>query len=859
MRKPSLWTGVLGAAIAWTMVAGPAFAVQETKIGVTSASNLTTTGFPPVSPEHLLRIGVEVVGDERVITTKDGRAQLLFLDHSALTVGPNSNLVLDKFVYDPDAGVGELAFSATKGLFRLVGGRISKNTPVTITTSAGTIGIRGGVAIVSIEEGGPVEATFLFGKEMTVESEGRVVTATRPGSMVTFSAGNILNPVILTAERLSRIIEQLEQPPGKITDSAVLVFQQEVKDAVLGALAEPAAGLSPIPPPPAPPIDPSVIIGDIIVDAAEIAPAPPTTTPTPTLFDSTFAGRFKTGSASDLDAGKGTTDGNPSFDIPFSNASVVGGILTEPTIGLRLPTSGTPITDVGPGFTGFSFDATFDATGTSSPFGPLSGEGFISDDGAFIVYETFEIGSLRDLIFAGIPATSFPTSGITAYLLEPDFVLESNVPFIRGFSSTGSAGGDLTVAEPAPFAIDWGNGVFAGALIAIDGQGTAQTSAASVFGGSVVTGTSLTADLLGFMRGTTRVLTNEQPRLFDSGIELVRDGDGNAFFGATDPDYFVFQSVGGATEEFQGTTTSYDPNVVTHVDTTETFGARTSRTLNGFSGGAFQLIDSGGGLLSTSLFGNTTGEPGNVNIFTDAADGTVTATFDVTGSSEQIVAAFGGTGVSAFFDDESFGALEESPTAVSFSGTQVTNALLYMVTDVLETSGGFAAGVNFCQCEFLQWGFWGGDLELGNDQHIRVHLANWVAGDNIASAADLGALAVLNATATYNGHLIGTVLNGGDVYQAVGGFNMFFDFAKPATSTINVTSFDSVDYNAGVTGLTNGLYQATGADASALGRTINFTGAFFGGGGDPVAETGGQFNIDSGSSYSASGIFAGAQ
>ena len=248
MRKPSLWTGVLGAAIVLTMVAGPAFAAQETKIGVTSASNLTTTGFPPVSPEHLLTLGVEVVGDERVITTKDGRAQLLFLDHSALTIGPNSNLVLDKFVYDPDAGVGELAFSATKGLFRLVGGRISKNTPVTIKTSAGTIGIRGGIAIVSIEEGQPVEATFLFGKEMTVESEGRVVTAIRPGSLVTFSAGNILDPVILTAERLGRIIEQLEQPPGKPTDSAVLVFQQEVKDAVLGALAEPAAGPGPLVP-----------------------------------------------------------------------------------------------------------------------------------------------------------------------------------------------------------------------------------------------------------------------------------------------------------------------------------------------------------------------------------------------------------------------------------------------------------------------------------------------------------------------------------------------------------------------------------------------------------------------------------
>ena len=135
MKKPSLWTGVLGAAIALTMVARPAFAVKEADIGVTAASIITAKGFPPVSPEHLLEIGVQIVGDERVITNESGRAQLLFLDHSALTVGPNSNLVLDKFVYDPDTGVGELAFSATKGLFRLVGGRISKNTPVTIRTS----------------------------------------------------------------------------------------------------------------------------------------------------------------------------------------------------------------------------------------------------------------------------------------------------------------------------------------------------------------------------------------------------------------------------------------------------------------------------------------------------------------------------------------------------------------------------------------------------------------------------------------------------------------------------------------------------------------------------------------------------
>ena len=73
-----------------------------------------------------------------------------------------------------------------------------------------------------------------------------------------------------------------------------------------------------------------------------------------------------------------------------------------------------------------------------------------------------------------------------------------------------------------------------------------------------------------------------------------------------------------------------------------------------------------------------------------------------------------------------------------------------------------------------------------------------------------------------------------------------------------MNSFDGVAYNAEVGNLANGIYFADGQDASVLGRDIFFEGAFFGGGGDAVAETGGNFNID-GPSYTASGIFAGAK
>ncbi|MFQ5765252.1 MAG: FecR domain-containing protein [Rhodospirillales bacterium] len=279
MRKASLRTGVLTAAVALTvaMVAHPAFADKEVDIGVTAASNPSAKGYPPVSVGHLLGVGVKVVGDERVITNDDGRAQLLFLDHSALTIGPNSDIVLDKFIYDPDAGAGKLAFSAVKGVFRLVGGKISKNEPVTIKTPTATIGIRGGIAIVSIGENGSADATFLFGKDMTVKADCEVVKTTRPGSSVKVSSltdpCGISDPVLLSAEQLSAIVQQLEQTPGQPGDPGV-------EAAALGALTGPAAGPPSPPPPPfiPPPINQ---ISDSIVRISGEGPPPPPPPPPP--------------------------------------------------------------------------------------------------------------------------------------------------------------------------------------------------------------------------------------------------------------------------------------------------------------------------------------------------------------------------------------------------------------------------------------------------------------------------------------------------------------------------------------------------------------------------------------------------
>jgi hypothetical protein len=161
---------------------------SSARVGVTSATDGDPLGKPPTANERVLRIGIDIQADEVVTTTNNDRAHLVFLDGTALTVGPNARVVIDKFVYDPNTKKGELALTAGKGVFRLVGGKISKTNAITVTTPSGTIGIRGGISIFSVGAFQTI-CNFIFGNSMTVTGAGTTQTATRPGSQVIVNTG----------------------------------------------------------------------------------------------------------------------------------------------------------------------------------------------------------------------------------------------------------------------------------------------------------------------------------------------------------------------------------------------------------------------------------------------------------------------------------------------------------------------------------------------------------------------------------------------------------------------------------------------------------------------------------------------
>ena len=76
----------------------------QQRVGVDSAVNPNAMGIPPGALPRRLVLGQDVVFNERITTEATGQTQVLFVDESTLSVGPNANMVIDQFVYDPNSG-----------------------------------------------------------------------------------------------------------------------------------------------------------------------------------------------------------------------------------------------------------------------------------------------------------------------------------------------------------------------------------------------------------------------------------------------------------------------------------------------------------------------------------------------------------------------------------------------------------------------------------------------------------------------------------------------------------------------------------------------------------------------------------
>lgn len=100
-----------------------------------------------------LSAGSEIYANQTVRTGNRGMADLVFLDKTNLSVGPTSEVRLDKFVYDPTGSSGSVVLQATRGAFRFVTGSQAKQA-YEVSTPHGTLGVRGTIVELLVNKPG---------------------------------------------------------------------------------------------------------------------------------------------------------------------------------------------------------------------------------------------------------------------------------------------------------------------------------------------------------------------------------------------------------------------------------------------------------------------------------------------------------------------------------------------------------------------------------------------------------------------------------------------------------------------------------------------------------------------------------
>ena len=160
--KRKISRAALAASCTTLMFAIPASA--EPEVGsVAQREFLGAVGTRESGEQRDLYFNRTVYSNEAVETNATAATNIVFLDNTNLYVGASSRVVLDRFVYDPEQRLGDVAISFGKGAFRFITGNIENKENVSLSTPTATMTIRGTELLIFVLSDGTSEINVLEG------------------------------------------------------------------------------------------------------------------------------------------------------------------------------------------------------------------------------------------------------------------------------------------------------------------------------------------------------------------------------------------------------------------------------------------------------------------------------------------------------------------------------------------------------------------------------------------------------------------------------------------------------------------------------------------------------------------------
>jgi len=177
-----LFFGLMAAAA----LAAPA--VAAVKVGEAVDITVSVTG-----DAGAIAKGGDIHRDERIRTNASGVGAFLFEDGTKLAVGPNSNVVIDNYVYGGGNTVKKLTLGATKGTLRWISGK-SGHQAYKIQTPSGTLGVRGTAFDVYVGANGVTAVALLNGSAQFCGASGCQTLNRRCQFIIARPGGEVTRP-----------------------------------------------------------------------------------------------------------------------------------------------------------------------------------------------------------------------------------------------------------------------------------------------------------------------------------------------------------------------------------------------------------------------------------------------------------------------------------------------------------------------------------------------------------------------------------------------------------------------------------------------------------------------------------------
>ena len=134
------------------------------------------------SSKVVLKLGSEIEKKDQIKTMKDTKLQIVFNDHTVISLGQKTNFKIDDYIFSKTKV--KASFSVSKGIFKSITGKIGKidHSKFKLRTKNATIGVRGTTFIGVIDDN--KETIACTSGEIVVENDFGVVDVKR-GEMTT--------------------------------------------------------------------------------------------------------------------------------------------------------------------------------------------------------------------------------------------------------------------------------------------------------------------------------------------------------------------------------------------------------------------------------------------------------------------------------------------------------------------------------------------------------------------------------------------------------------------------------------------------------------------------------------------------